>query len=152
MPEYNGRNVVVIEMPLRLTAEQPVTQASPGRDGHRSELCPAGYIADGINTGSTRDLIFVSFNEVVGVEFDTRTFETQPLHRGNPANRTDNRVKRTQLAAVTDFQLQVTGSRVCNGMRPCTGCDLDTLVAHRFDHALAEHGVEILQCFVPPKH
>ena len=68
--ENDRRNLLVLEVPFGLAAEEPVAQAPPGGDRHRRERQRPGDVADGVDARHVRILEIVGDDVALRIERD----------------------------------------------------------------------------------
>ena len=150
--ENHRRNVLVIQVPVALSAKQPVRQPPARRDRHRCELRAPRHVPDGINSGRAARLVGVGGDEALDIERHPGLGERQVLHHRHPSDRPQHAIERAQSPAVARGELEraagAARQRRGRGVRD----DLHALLAQHVERRLAEHVVEGLQRRVAAQH
>src|SRR5580700_12236852 len=98
--EDHRRDVLVVEVPVALPAEQAVRQSPSGGDRHRGELRASGDVTNGVDAGRTGRLVQVGGDVALPVEVHTGALEGEILHLRDATDRPQHAVERPEAPAV----------------------------------------------------
>ena len=142
--EHHGRYQIVVEVLVRLVVEQPLREATTGRDGHRGELDAPRVVTHRIEVGDGGVLELVGRDEALLVQGDAGGGQIEVVGGGHAADGPDQAVHR-EVAAIFQLQGQAVVGVLDHGFGHGVGVQLGPFLRHDLHQGLVDHGIEVAQ-------
>ncbi|MNL22369.1 hypothetical protein D3C87_1437140 [compost metagenome] len=149
--EHHGRHQIVVEVLVGLVVEQPLREATTGRDGHRGELDAPGVVTHRIEIGDGGILELVGRDEALLVQGDAGGGQVEVVGGGHTAYGPDQAVH-SEVAAIFQLQCQAVVGVLDHGLGHGVGVQLGPFLGHDLHQGLVDHGVEVAQRRVLAHH